>query len=155
MPKATAFLNVGYGKPALNFLQNSFEPYGMGGVRVTWTLNNIYTKSKERQILQLNHEMLDERKALLTNGLDTKRDQYLNEIELLEAMITLDKEVLSIRTKLRESAESKFKNGILTASNLIPYINQENEVKEQIELRRLQLIKNQYLLNHLTGNYTF
>lgn len=154
LPKAAFFVNFGYANPALNFLQNSFQPYAIGGVQLSWSLNNLYTKSTERQILKLSNNLVDERKNQITKNLDIQKEQYLNDQLLLENLTSQDEALLELRTKIRENAESKLKNGVLTSDRLIMYINEENEVKEKIALRKLQIIKNQYLLDHLTGNYS-
>ena len=154
IPKASLFVNGGYGRPALNFLSNTFEPYFIGGVRVSWSLNNLYTKSKERQIVQLSGELIDERKDMIMDNLNTQKIRYEGEIELNRSLLTSDEEILELRKKIRETGESQLQNGTITSNKLIPYINSENEVMESIALRKLQIIKNQYLLQHLTGNYS-
>lgn len=153
LPKAMAFVNIGYGKPALNFLRNSFEPYGIGGVRVVWNLDNMYTKKNERQIVQLNRQLIDEQKEVIQSNLDIRRDLLVNEIVLLETLEAQDAELLELRIKLRANAESKLKNGVITSNHFLPFVNQESEVRAKKELRKLQIIKNQYLLEQLTGNY--
>lgn len=152
-PNAIAFVNIGYGKPAFNFLRNSFEPYGIGGIKLSWSLDNLYTKGKERQILKLNQDKIDLKKDLVKEQIDLQRNQYEIEIELLEQLLIQDQEILNLRKSLRTNAEAKLKNGSLTASKLIPFINEESDVLERISLRKILINKYKYLNDHISGNY--
>ena len=43
MPRIGAFVQGGYGRPGLNMLEDSFEPYYVAGVRLSWNLGKLYT----------------------------------------------------------------------------------------------------------------
>ncbi|WP_321538524.1 TolC family protein [Flavobacterium piscinae] len=47
-PKLNAFLQGGYGNPALNMLNNSFETFYMTGLRLNWTLFE-WNKTKKKK----------------------------------------------------------------------------------------------------------
>ena len=48
LPRASLFLQGGYGKPALNVLNNGFDLYYIGGLRLNWNLSGYYTAKNER-----------------------------------------------------------------------------------------------------------
>ena len=58
-PMASVFIQGGYGKPGLNFLKNSFEPYFMGGIQLSWNLANLYSSKNDREVLRLNRQKID------------------------------------------------------------------------------------------------
>ncbi|HSQ44091.1 MAG TPA: TolC family protein, partial [Ginsengibacter sp.] len=43
-PKASLFLQGGYGRPTFNFLKNQFDFFYIGGIRFNWSLSGLYTK---------------------------------------------------------------------------------------------------------------
>ncbi|MEJ7678821.1 MAG: TolC family protein [Segetibacter sp.] len=48
LPKASAFIQGGYGKPALNLLSNNFDFFYITGVRLNWSLGNLYNSRREK-----------------------------------------------------------------------------------------------------------
>src|SRR5690606_28026370 len=48
-----------YGRPGYNFLDTSFRTYGIGGVGLSWNLNNLFTQSGRRRVLQINKDILN------------------------------------------------------------------------------------------------
>ncbi|MFA6360001.1 MAG: TolC family protein, partial [Dysgonamonadaceae bacterium] len=42
-PKIGAFVQGGYGKPGLNMLQNEFDTFFLGGIKLSWNFGNLYT----------------------------------------------------------------------------------------------------------------
>lgn len=49
MPRIGAFVQGGYGRPGLNMLEDSFEPYYVAGVRLSWNLGKLYTLKNDRE----------------------------------------------------------------------------------------------------------
>lgn len=152
-PKAFLFFNGGYGRPALNFLDNSFQPYYLFGVKVTWNIDNLYTKKTDNQLLLLELNKIEEQKTMLFERIDIEKEKLDTELRLIETLIAQDNEILDLRQKMKSTAESQFQNGTITANELLQFINDESEVMQRMELRKIQTIKQQYLLEHITGNY--
>lgn len=152
-PKAFLFFNGGYGRPALNFLDNTFQPYYLFGVKAAWNIDNLYTKKTDNQLLMLELNKLEEQKSILRERIDIEKEKMLTELSLIETLLAQDNEILDLRQKMKDTAESQFQNGAITPNELLQYINDESEVRQRMELRKIQTIKQQYLLDHVTGNY--
>jgi outer membrane protein TolC len=59
MPRAGLFVQGGYGKPGLNMLKNEFEPYYIGGLRMSWNLSGLYNTKREKQLMDVNTKLVD------------------------------------------------------------------------------------------------
>jgi len=53
-PKFSFFVQGGYGRPGLNFLNNNFQWYYIGGIRMTWNLGKLVHLKKSKTIV--NHK---------------------------------------------------------------------------------------------------
>src|SRR5262249_53067091 len=62
LPKTSVFIQGGYGRPALNLLENKFDFYYIGGLRLSWSLGGFYTSKKEKQIVEVNKRIVDVQK---------------------------------------------------------------------------------------------
>ena len=142
-PKLNAFLQGGYGNPALNMLNNSFETFYMTGVRLNWTLFDWNKTKKEKEVLEISKQIVASEKE--TFEVNQKRQlQEINfEIEKMETQLKSDKEIIQLREKIVRSAEAQMKNGVITSSDYLNEVTQlfESKITEKTRQIQLQLAK--------------
>ena len=68
-PRVSAFARVGYGKPGLNALSNTFDAYWLAGVQVQWTPWTWGAVPREREALTLQQQIIATNEAAFTEGL--------------------------------------------------------------------------------------
>ena len=142
-PKLNAFLQGGYGNPALNMLNNSFETFYMTGVRLNWTLFDWNKTKKEKEVLEISKQIVASEKE--TFEVNQKRQlQEINfEIGKMETQLKSDKEIIQLREKIVRSAEAQMKNGVITSSDYLNEVTQlfESKITEKAHQIQLQLAK--------------
>ena len=142
-PKLNAFLQGGYGNPALNMLNNSFETFYMTGVRLNWTLFDWNKTKKEKEVLEISKQIVASEKE--TFEVNQKRQlQEINfEIGKMETQLKSDKEIIQLREKIVRSAEAQMKNGVITSSDYLNEVTQlfESKITEKTHQIQLQLTK--------------
>lgn len=153
-PKVGLFLRGGYGKPGLNFLKNEFSPYYIVGARVQWNLNGLYTRSADQEIQKLGKEKVSVQKRTYDLQVDRHAERYRSEINKLRTLLVSDEEILALRKKIKNTASVQLDNGVMTSADYLQRLNEENQARQNKSLHKIQLLKNQYLLEHFTGNYT-
>jgi outer membrane protein TolC len=150
-PTLGAFVSAGYGKPGLNFLENAFSPYYVAGVRVQWNISQLYTKRNESEVNTLEAAKIQADENQFLRSIKLVEDQYLTEIERLEASIAQEEQILVLRTKIRQRAEKQLENGVTTSADYIREVNQEQQVWISQELRQLEISQLNYQLINLYG----
>ncbi len=140
LPKVGLFLQTGLGRPALNFLDNSFTGYYLGGLRVNWSLSGFYTHKNEKAILSISQQSIDIQKDifLLNNNIALK--QATSEIEKLTSIIQKDEQMIALREKIKQTSSIQLDNGTITASDFISDLTAENQAKENKLLHEIQLL---------------
>lgn len=138
-PKLNAFVQGGYGNPALNMLNNSFETFYMTGVRLNWTLFDWNKTKKEKEVLEISKQLIASEKE--TFELNQKRQlQEINfEIGKIEDQLKSDNEIIQLREKIVRSADSQMKNGVITSSDYLNEVTQLFESKITEQTHRIQL----------------
>src|SRR5262249_23706283 len=58
-PRASLFLQAGYGRPGLNLFTNDFDFFYTSGLRVNWSFGGLYTQKGEKKIIELNQKAVD------------------------------------------------------------------------------------------------
>ncbi len=151
LPKIGLFAQGGYGRPGLNMFINTFSPFAIGGVKLSWQLGNIYTLKNNLQKISLNQKQVTVQREtfLFNNSLQDK--QQLNEIERLRETLKNDDELIRLRSGIKKSAEAKWANGTLTTSDLMREVNAENLARQTKSFHEIQLYLATYQLQNTTN----
>lgn len=152
LPKASLFLQGGYGKPALNLLKNEFSTYYIGGVRLNWNLSNFYTNKNDHSITSLNKQIIDNQKDIFLFNTHLSIAQQSEESIKLNQLIKLDEEIVDLKTKVKNASKAQLENGVITASDYLREFNAEDQAKSNLILHQIQLLQAQFTLNTTSGN---
>ena len=144
IPKLSAFLQGGYGKPALNMFANEFAPFYIGGIRFSWNLSGFYSTKNNISKLDISKQNVAIQKETFLFNTDLKNEQDKLAIKNLQALLNTDDDIIRLRENIKKVAVSKVENGTLTVADLIREINAENQAKQLKSLHEIQLIKRLY-----------
>ena len=152
LPKIGAFIQGGYGRPAFNMFNNSFNPFYIGGVRITWNLSGFYSQNSNIKKLELNQKMIDVQRETFLFNTDLKSKQQKIEIQRLESVIAKDDDIIRLRENIKKAAQAKLDNGTLAVTDLIREINAENQAKQVKALHEMQLLMAVYQFKNNLNN---
>jgi len=151
-PRTSLFVQGGYGRPALNLLKNNFDFFYIAGVRLNWSLGNLYTTKKERELLQVNQRLVDVQKELFLLNTNTQLKQQQAEVDKLSQLIQSDQQIIGIRAQVKEAANAQLSNGVITANDFLKEVNAEDEAKQSLITHQLQLLMAQINARTISGN---
>lgn len=151
LPKASVFVQGGYGRPGLNQLKNDFAFYSVGGIRFNWSLGGLYTKKKEKELVEVNKKIVDVQKETFLLNTNTQLKQQHAEIEKLQQLITSDNEIIGLRASVKDAAKAQLENGVITANDYLKEINAEDQARQSLITHQLQLLQAQINYNTISG----
>lgn len=144
MPRVGLFVQGGYGRPALNLLNNDFATYYIGGLRLSWNLSGFYTSSRDREITTLNQQALDaQQETFLFNTKLTQRQQN-NELSKLQRLLSVDDQLIALRTGIKNTSQVQLDNGVITANDYLRELNAEDQARQNKLLHEIQLLMTHY-----------
>jgi outer membrane protein TolC len=152
IPKANLFFQGGYSKPGLNMFENDFAWYYITGIRISWSLSNLYSYGNESEINELSKLNIDAQTETFLLNTKITTNQQLQEIDKLKKLIEVDKSIIDLRTSVKESAKAKLENGVITSSDYVRDLNAEDTAKQNLEIHKIQLLLAQYNYKITTGN---
>jgi outer membrane protein TolC len=152
IPKANLFFQGGYSKPGLNMFKNDFAWYYITGIRLTWSLSNLYSYGNESEINELSKLNIDAQTETFLLNTKLTTNQQLQEIDKLKKLIEVDKGIIELRTSVKEAAKAKLENGVITPSDYIRELNAEDTAKQNLEIHKIQLLLAQYNYKITIGN---
>lgn len=147
-PRTSLFVQGGYARPGLDMLKNEFDWFYIAGIRLNWSLGNLYTTKKERQLLAVNQRMVEVQKDLFLLSTNTQLKQQEAELNKLQELMASDEQIIAIRAKVKEAANAQLENGVITANDYLREVNAEDQARLTLIAHRLQWL--QARINHET-----
>ncbi|KAA9036620.1 TolC family protein [Ginsengibacter hankyongi] len=150
-PKASLFLQGGYGRPTFNFLKNQFDFFYIGGIRFNWALGGLYTKKNDNQLAQINKRTVDLEKETFLLNTNTQLKQQQSEIDKMNLLIASDEEIIALRDSVKEAAKAQLQNGVITANDYLTEINDEDQARQSLITHQIELLQAQINYQTISG----
>jgi outer membrane protein TolC len=152
LPKVGAFFQGGYGRPALNLLKNEFDFYYLGGLRLNWSLSGLYNANREKQLLDVNTQSVNALRETFSFNTNLALKQQSKEVRKLNDLIAVDEQIITLRAKIKSTAQSQYDNGVISTNDLLKELNAEDVAKQNLIYHQVQLLLAQYNYQTTLGN---
>lgn len=144
MPKIGLFAQAYYGYPGFDYfksmLNRNLSFNILAGIKVNWNIDSFYTrKNVARKTTVDRKKILAEKDTFLFNS-DMQSASQKETIDGLREVMTNDARIISLRTSVREAAESQLRNGIIDTTTLLTKITDENQAKLTAQFHDIQLL---------------
>ena len=140
-PKASLFFQGGYGRPGLNFLKNEFDLFYTTGIRFNWSFGGLYLQKREKKIIELSQKMVNNQKDVFLLNTNTQLKQQQSEIDKLQQLISTDREIIGLRSSVKEAARAQLENGVITANDYLREVNAEDQSRQSLIMHEVQLLQ--------------
>ena len=150
-PKASLFVQGGYGRPALNLLKNEFNFFYLGGIRLNWSLSGLYTRKNDKQLMEINRKTIDIQKDVFLLNIQAQLKQQAEEIIKLDQLIATDQEIIALRLSIKDAAKAQLENGVITANDYLREVNAEDQSRQNMITHQLQLLQAKINYKTITG----
>ncbi|MEJ0102142.1 MAG: TolC family protein [Bacteroidota bacterium] len=151
LPKTSLFVQGGYGRPGLNLLENKFDFYYIGGVRLNWAFGGLYTSKKEKQLVEVNKRIVDIQKDVFMLNTNASLKTQQSEIEKMQQLVVSDNEIIELRKLVKEAAQAQLNNGVITVNDFLQQVNAEDQARQALIAHQLQLIQAQINYQTILG----
>jgi outer membrane protein TolC len=147
-PKFFAFSQAGYGKPGLNMLNEEFDTYYLIGLGFRWSFFDWGDNKRKAKILYSQKEIIDTKIETFEKNLNISLENEIANITKYKRSVELDKQIVELRTQVKESSFSQLENGVITSTDFLTELNAETQAKLQLETHIILL--QQSVFNYLT-----
>ena len=128
------------GRPGLNMLDSSFQPYWIAGIKMSWDIGALYTRKDEKQKLdvQLRTIESDRETFLFNTGISAL--QLKSSIDKARRLLEKDGEIIALRESVRAAGEEQYRNGAISMNDLMKRIDDEYNARVAESIHRIQLL---------------
>ena len=150
-PKLSLFFQGGYGRPALNMLDNQPDLYYVTGVRLNWTISGFYTVKKEKALLDISRSTIDLQKQTFLYNTNLSMQSQRGDVNKFQNVLASDDEIIQIREKIKNAASAQLGNGVITSNDYFRDVTAEDQARQTKILHEIQLLHAQYNLHTTAG----
>ena len=151
MPVIGAFAQGGYGKPGLNMLQNEFDTFFLGGVKLSWNFGNLYTFKNNVKNNELKKLSIDTQRDTFLYNMNVQVSQQQNEIDKYRKTMQDDEEIIRLQQLIKDAADAKVENGTMNVSDMLKELTALEMAKQAKLLHEIQHINSIYILKNTTN----
>ena len=152
LPRFDAFVQGAYGRPTLNFIDNDFGGWYVGGLRMVWNLGSLYTLKNNRTNLRINKESIDVEKETFIYNTSLSLSKQGQDVIKYAELLRQDETIISLRSSVAGAAKAQLENGVVTVHDYIAKTNDESLAKQSRILHSIQLVQAQYQYKNTSGN---
>ena len=150
-PKFSLSIQGGIGRPGLNILENSFQPYYTAGIKMSWDVGALYTRKSEKRKLDTQLRTIESDKETFLLNTDLNATQMQGAIDKARAQISKDREIIRLQESIREAGEEQYRNGTISMSDLMDRISDEYNARATESIDEIQLLMAIYDLKNCIG----
>jgi outer membrane protein TolC len=124
-PRVSAFGRVGYGRPGLDLLSRDFQTYWIAGVQVHWAPWNWGTTDRDRQVSEIQRQIVATNEEAFTRTLQRGVQQSLATMARLDSTMALDDRIVAMRERIEAETRARLGEGVVTAAD---YVDKSTDV---------------------------
>lgn len=139
-------------EPGVSFGPSTLSSLAIGGLSVSWNSAGLYKSSNNRQLSRIQLEKISNQEEIFLFNTNLQLKQTNNDIEKQKSILVKDRELVELKTKIRDAYQIKYDNGACAMNDLIRTMNKESEAKSQEAFHQTQLLMSLYQYQTTNGN---
>jgi outer membrane protein TolC len=143
-PKVSLFTQAGFGRPALNILSNSFDPFYIAGLRLNIPISDFYTLKNEQALNRIKQQTISIEKETFLFNTNFQLKQQSTDITRFQQLLQIDEQIIPLRENIKKTSFAQLNFGVITSSDYLREVNAENRVKLDKILHETQLLMAEY-----------
>lgn len=138
-PKISAFGRAAYGRPGLNFLNDTFHDYYIGGIQLRWNLRDAANADRRRQVLKVEQQKISQNERAFTTQMRITLHRIRERIDGIRENMKRDRTIIELREQVVEESASQLSNGTITATEYVTQLNRVSQARLSLQMNRVRL----------------
>jgi outer membrane protein TolC len=139
MPRLSIYGSGYYGRPGMNVYDVDMHYYGVSGVNLTWPLGGNYSNIPQKRSLVITKNIIDVQKSTLQLATAIQLSKLHDDIAKLKNLLTLDDQIATIRTQVKNIAIAQYESGAITTADYIAKLDAESAALANKKIHLIQL----------------
>lgn len=151
IPQLSAYGQVGYTYPGLNFFENEAAPFYLAGLKLSWNIFDWNMAKSEKQLIQVNMKHIDIQETEFSRKITVATNETKVTISKMQELMKQDNKIIESRSLVTKASASALDNGTITSADFLNDLNAELKARFDFERHKLNYIEASANLALLTG----
>ena len=139
-------------QPGVEFGTSTVNNILVGGLSLNWSIGSLYQNNNKKKLTEVNLQKVTlQREAFLFNT-NLSLKQIGGELDKYTTLIEQDRELLNLKTSIKEAYKVKYDNGIATLSQYLDRVNDESVAQQKLLVHEIEYLMKAYQYKNQTGN---
>ena len=152
MPKLSLMGLATVIEPGVSLGPSTISNVWVGGISLSWNTGNLYKTSNNRQLDKIRMATISNQQEVFTFNNTLELQHSNTEIEKQQAIVSKDKEIISLKEKITKAYQLKYQNGLASVTDLINTLYKESEARNNRSLHEVQMLLALYTSKNIAGN---
>jgi len=100
-------------------LSTEFQSYWLAGVQVQWSPWTWGSTDRDREVVEVQREIVSTNEAAFTQALRRNVQQSLATISRLDSTLALDERIITLREAIDRESRARLQEGAITAADYV------------------------------------
>lgn len=150
-PRLSTFVQGGFGRPALNMLENDPDTYYIAGFRLNWNLTGFYNRRRDKALIDVRRNGVGVQQDVFLFNVGYQSRQQRAEIDRFAQLAASDDEIIALRIRIKETAYVQLENGVIDSREYLREVQAENLARQAKVLHDIRMLSAQYDLQTTQG----
>jgi outer membrane protein TolC len=137
-PRVFLFGRLGYGRPGLNPLNNSFDSYWLTGIQAQWSPWTWGTSARDREVLQLQRRIVEADESAFAANLRRATAQDRASVDRLTAALATDDQIIQLREQVLNETRARYREAVINSAE---YVDRQTDVLSARVTRALHRVE--------------
>ena len=147
-PRINFFAQGYYGNPGLDMFQamtsRDWTWNAYLGIRMQWNVNALFNRKADLRQLEVTRGMLAVQRETFSFNSGIQTTQQSGEIQRIQSALQSDEEIVRLRGRIRQTAESQREKGVIDTATLLQRIMEESLAVTARNAHEIELLKAMY-----------
>jgi outer membrane protein TolC len=138
--------------PGMQFATSKVTDLAILGISASWNTAGLYRNGNNKQLSKIQFERINTERTTFEFNQSLELKQYAADVSKQRAILQHDDKIVELKSRVHQSQQLKFDNGLCSAADLINSINNEQDARSNQRLHEIQLLKSLYAYKTSLGN---
>lgn len=139
-------------QPGFAFGSEKINSLAIAGLSLSWNTEGLYKSSNNRELTKISLDRINNQQETFLFNTKLQLIQQRSDIEKQRTIIAKDKQIVLLKSSIRNAYEQKYQNGMCTMNDLLLTTNGETEARSNQALHEAQLLLSVYAYKTTSGN---
>ncbi len=138
--------------PGVDFGTSELTNIFVAGLSLSWQLGPLYKNANNKKLTEINLQRIQNQEETFLFNTHLELSQTDKELEKYRKLLEQDREILLLKSSIKDAYLVKYDNGVTTMTDVLQRINDEGTAKQMMIMHEIQYLMKAYQYLNKSGN---